>query len=175
MYFCRQIHLLMSQGILTQKDFEKLYNEKYMQLYYIAYDYVNDMETARDIVGDVFAKVWSARERLDADMLHSYLYVSVRNACLDHLKKRSQRSVFEKEFACNLEDFVIDDFEARDDRIRQIQNELKKMPERTQIVLKERFYNDRSNQEVAEQLGISEAGIKKMITRAFGHLRERLK
>jgi RNA polymerase sigma-70 factor (ECF subfamily) len=165
----------MSQGILTKRDFEKLYNEKYMQLYYLAYDYVSDMETSRDIVSDVFAKVWKARERLDTDMLHSYLFVSVRNACIDYLKKRSQRSAFEKEFACRLEDFVVDDWEARDDRIRQIQDELKKMPERTQIVLKERFYNDRSNQDVAEQLGISEAGIKKMITRAFCQLRGKLK
>ena len=133
------------------------------------------METSRDIVGDVFAKVWSIRERLDSSSLHSYLYVSVRNACIDYLNKHSQRTTFEKEFAFDLKDMVIDDWEVRDDRIRQIQDELRKMPERTRQVLTERFYNDRTNQEVAQQFGITEAGVKKMITRAFGHLRDKLR
>lgn len=37
------------QGIITQKEFEKLYNDKYMQLYYLAYDYVGDEEIMKAV------------------------------------------------------------------------------------------------------------------------------
>lgn len=163
------------QVIITQREFEKLYNDKYMQLYYLAYDYVGDEELSRDIVGEVFARMWKMRDRLQTETLGSYLYVSVRNLSLDHLHKQKQKTNFEKEFACSLEEFEVDDWEARDDRIRQMQHELKQMPERVQLVLKERFFNERSNQEVASQIGITEAGVKKLITRAFAHLRRRIK
>ncbi len=147
----------------------------YMRLYHLAYDYVGDEELSRDIVGEVFARIWKTRERIKPETLSSYLYVSVRNLCLDHLHAQKQKTNFEKEFACNMTDFDSDDWEAREYRICQIQKELHLLPERTQQVLKERFYNDHTNQEVARQLGISEAGVKKLISRTFAYLRNRMK
>ncbi|MCD7941346.1 MAG: hypothetical protein LUH50_15555 [Bacteroides intestinalis] len=49
----------MSNDIITTQDFERLFREYYSRLYYFAYDYVEDIETSKDIVSEVFATVWS--------------------------------------------------------------------------------------------------------------------
>lgn len=165
----------MLEEIITREDFARLYNERYMQLYYLAFDYVHDEELSRDIVGDAFAAVWTNRERLKSDTLHSYLYVAVRNRCLDFLCKLSKKNAFEKELLNVIEIYDENEWEKREERIQRLQQELKQMPKRTQDILKERFFNDRTNIEVAKQFGISEAGIKKLITRSFNYLRKKLK
>jgi len=42
---------------------------------------------AKDIVQDVFVKLWNDREKLDIKTsIRSYLFVSVRNRCMDVLR-----------------------------------------------------------------------------------------
>ena len=77
----------MGDKIITTKEFEKLFCENYSRLYYFAYDFVEDIETSKDIVSEVFASIWKEKGRMDKDKILGYLYVSVRNQCFNHLKK----------------------------------------------------------------------------------------
>ena len=70
---------------MIASQFEQLFRDNYERLYYHAFDFVHDQDVAKDMVSDVFVNLWQARERIDAERVLSYLYVSVRNRCLDQL------------------------------------------------------------------------------------------
>ena len=49
----------------------------------IAYFSVRDKEAAKDIVSSAFLKMWEMRGTLDTGRLLPYIYVAVRNACIN--------------------------------------------------------------------------------------------
>ena len=163
----------MEAGILSEKTFEQLFNDMYERLYYFAYDYVADGETAKDIVSEVFAVVWRNRERIRERNLKSYLHKSVRNRCLDHLRSQQRLADTTETY---MESLAEDDdsWDEREQRICQLQQEIRQLPPRTQWMLKEKYYNGRTYQELSEMLGITPEGIKKMVIRTYAQLRDRL-
>lgn len=70
------------------KAFEKLFNQLYHSMCVIARDYVKDDGVAEDIAQLAFIKLWNNRERYDdIASLKSFLYVTVKNLSLNHLRK----------------------------------------------------------------------------------------
>lgn len=162
----------MDSGNLTARTFEQLFNDKYEQLYYFAYDYVSDGETAKDIVSEAFAALWKGRDRITEKKLNSYLHISVRNRCLDHLRTGQHQMVSAEDYQESL--LQDEDWEVQEQRIRQLQEEIRLLPPRTQWMLKEKYYNGHSYKELSELLGISPDGIKKLVSRTYSTLRDRL-
>lgn len=163
----------MKTDRLNAKTFEQLFNDKYEQLYYFAYDYVVDGETAKDIVSEVFANVWNNRESIVLDNINSYLHISVRNKCLDYLNTTKRLINYDVLKAERLPDND-DEWERREAYLSLLQEEIRLLPARTQWMLKEKYYNGRSYKELSEMLGITTEGIKKLVTRTYNELRDRL-
>lgn len=162
----------MMLNILHERDFKKLFVEKYKQLYYFAFDYLKDGDECRDIVSEVFAAVWNRHSKIDRKKIDSYLYSSVRNKCIDHLRQKDHIRKMSKEYPllfCEIDD---EDWQEKEQRIQLIQTEIKKMSSRTRYVLYEKYFNDRSYKEIAALLGISVDGVSKILTRAFARLRK---
>ena len=70
-----------------------------------------------------------------------------------------------------MEAFTEQDWEEHEARIALLRQELARQPERVRRVLHLRFQEQKSNQEVAEILGISVDGVKKVIQRSFAQMR----
>lgn len=71
-----------------QKSFKKLYQLLFFRLYQFAYSFVHSKESAEEVVNDVFLNVWQKRKTLDMiNNFNVYLYVSVKNASLNYLRK----------------------------------------------------------------------------------------
>lgn len=67
--------------------FEGLFRELFKPLCAFAMKYVHDLDMAKEIVHDVFVIIWEKFESLPADTNYrSYLFTSVRNRCLNHLR-----------------------------------------------------------------------------------------
>ena len=161
----------MGDKIITTKEFEKLFCENYSRLYYFAFDFVEDIETSKDIVSEVFASIWKEKGRMDKDKILGYLYVSVRNQCFNHLKKQKNKErLFDYGLSQNVED---DDEEWRttEERIDRMTEVMNNMPPRTKFILKECYFHNKKYREVAEILGITTDGVKKHIVKAFALLR----
>jgi len=47
---------------------------------------VNEEETAKDILNDVFTALWNNIETIDLSKINAYLMASVRNRSVDHLR-----------------------------------------------------------------------------------------
>lgn len=156
---------------LTTQQFDRLYRTYYKPLFHYAYGFVDDAEGCRDILADVFERLWNRRKQITADTASSYLYQCVRNECID----RVRRMKLERQY----EDYALaaagrtTTIEEEDERLKAIRDTIKAMPEKTQQVLEACYFEDKKYREVAEQMDISTSTVKKHIVRALATLRER--
>lgn len=160
-----QTHVMMAN------EFEDLFKKNYERLYYHAYDIIHDEDAAKDVVSDVFINVWQRRDTIEQITVLPYLYASVRNRCLDHLKRSKRHVPLLDEVLHEMEAFTEQDWEEHEARIALLRQELARQPERVRRVLHLRFQEQKSNQEVAEIVGISVDGVKKVIQRSFAQMR----
>jgi len=77
---------LIARG--DQKKFRQLIESTSDELFLFALSFLRKREVAEEIVSDVFVKTWENRSELGKiNNLKAYLFVSVKNACLSHLRK----------------------------------------------------------------------------------------
>jgi RNA polymerase sigma-70 factor, ECF subfamily len=133
-------------------------------------------QQAKDIVQDVFVKFWNDREKLDIrTSIRSYLFVSVRNRCMDVLRKKN-RSLQMKEISEgqdvadeSFETYILSELESLFNR------SLDKLPERCREVFELSRLQGLKNREIAEKLSLSEKTVENQMTKALRVLREELK
>ncbi len=66
--------------------------------------YINDHNEVEDLVQDVFVSFWERRRNFDhADTIKTFIYTSVRNNCLNHLKHQAVRHKHEDALIYELE------------------------------------------------------------------------
>lgn len=74
-----------------KKKIDEAFRYHYKPLCLYAMHYLHDIDLVEDVVQDCFAELW---ERMNAEKtvfcVKSYLYMMVRNLCLDTLKKENQ-------------------------------------------------------------------------------------
>lgn len=156
---------------MTSHEFEQLFKANYERLYFHAYDFVHDEDVAKDMVSDVFVNVWQLRETIDMSRVLSYLYTSVRNRCIDQLARSKRNLPIIEEVITEMADYNDHDWENYESRVRELRRGLERLPERVRRVLHMRFFEQKTNQDVAEILDMSVDGVKKIIQRAFAQLR----
>ena len=73
----------------NEQRMEWLFHDHYEQMYRFAFALLHDNEEARDVVSDVFSRLWD--KQLVPD--RAYLMRSVKNACINLIarKKRDER------------------------------------------------------------------------------------
>ena len=138
--------------------------------------FVKDDAAVADIVQEVFIKVWTRREKFEAIYsLRSFMYLSVRNACLNYnrdrsrVKKVSLNDTVSETFVEEEECFVIEE-----ELHRRIRNEVERLPEAMRKVFNLTLL-DMSITEIAEALDVSENTVRNQRARAREILREKLK
>ena len=78
---------------LTLNDYNSLFNSMYKPLCLFANKYLESLDDSKDIVQDVFVKIWENKIVFkDEHATKSYLYTSIKNKCLDKLKSKSYKS-----------------------------------------------------------------------------------
>lgn len=157
--------------MITSSQFEDFYRTHYTRLYYYAYDFVDNIENCKDLVGDVFATVWNDRDHINPETLSAYLYTAVRNRCLNYLRSRRYDEDYRN--FCIEADRLSAQMppDSDDERYCAINREIEKLPPRTRFVLEQCYLHNKKYKEVAEVLDISADGVKKHIVKAFATLR----
>lgn len=156
---------------IKEKQFKALFEKYYTKLYYSSLAIVRDEDDARDIVNDVFAHIWEKHDSFEDTVNSMYLYTSIRHRSLDHLKKKKVRDNYANNYMKNNDEgFLYDDEE--EERIRQIQKVIDRMPEKTKYVLDQCYMEGKKYMEVASDIGISRDGVRKHIVKALRLLRE---
>ena len=82
-----------SPKTLRQTEIEDLFRYNYRPLCMYALHYLQDTDLVDDVVQECFTTLWEKLEQGSqvADR-RAYLYVAVRNRCLDHLRRRGMQT-----------------------------------------------------------------------------------
>jgi len=160
--------------------FEELFNQYSKPLFYYAAKFVED-EAARDIVQDVFAKLWSDQKITIKSSLNSFLFTMVRNSCLQTLEKQKVRNKYLESAKLKLQEEELQFYMHEKTSLieQELENKLNEvldsLPDRCkQIFMMSRFEN-KKNKEIAEELDISTKAVEKQITRALASIRSEMK
>jgi len=77
--------------------FEKLFHQYYSRLCVFSNSYVKSLDLARDVVQEVYIKIWDNRENFYINQsLKAYLYQAVRNQSLNFLQQKKQKDRLEE-------------------------------------------------------------------------------
>lgn len=154
---------------MTAKEFERHFRRLYLPLGMYALRIVDDADIAEDMEQEAFMKAWIYIENGGViDSFSSFMYRSVRNLCLTYLRDR--KDTLDESHIPDAEEDAIDT-SFRDARIWKAIDEL---PEKCREVFLMSKRDGLSNEEIAEELGISVKTVKNHITKAFAKLREAL-
>ncbi len=171
--------LFLFSELQTGKEyaFDFFFNYYYSGLCVYAEQYLPGLEEeARNLVQDVFLKFWEDRQRIAIQRsVRAYLFTSVRNKCLDFLKKASTRHsvsswpLSSEPVVDDSETFVESELEAI------FMKGLEKLPPRCREVFELSRFEGLRNPEIAQRLNVSEKTVENQITKALRILRVELK
>jgi RNA polymerase sigma-70 factor (ECF subfamily) len=152
--------------------------ERYNDLLYAhAYNKLRYKEEARDIVQDVFVKLWNRHERFElTGNLSGYLYTMTRNGIFSLLAHKNIVSNYAdsfNRFAQTAE--AVTDHRIREQQLAKIiEAEIAALPPRMREVFELSRKENLSNKQIAERLGISELTVAHQIKKALKQLRIRI-
>ncbi|MBB6107911.1 RNA polymerase sigma factor [Mucilaginibacter lappiensis] len=154
-----QEHIRRIQIDGDEAAFSGLYELHEPRLNKFAYSFLGDREVAQEIVNDAFLKIWMGRESLyKIRNLQVYLYVLIKNACLNHLRNTSSQKIKELQltetyyFQLSVDPshlLISKELEVR------VLNAVNLLPPRCKLIFKMVKEDDLSCNEVAAILGLS--------------------
>ncbi len=158
--------------------YEKIFRELYSPLCGYANKIIGDHNRAEEMVQDVFFNIWKNRERLTVKIsLKSYLYKSVKNACLQIAQHQLVKDKY-KQFVSTAERDIQPNPQT-DLELKEINMAIDKTLDTLPQRCKEIFYLNRFDglkyKEIAEKLSISQKTVEANISKALKHLRKNLK
>jgi len=157
------------------KVYEALFSNYYPQLVKFAEAYLFDKQECEDIVQNLFIYFWENAEKIDLDLsVKAYLFQSVKNRCLNHLRDlqiRDRHNLLYLEGLLNLEDYS----ELQDPEIiNQINAAIEQLPPQMSGIVKLRYLDGKKLMEIAQINQITENTVKTQLMRAKGKLRKLL-
>jgi RNA polymerase sigma factor, sigma-70 family/RNA polymerase sigma-70 factor, Bacteroides expansion family 1 len=168
-------------GLTTDiKLFDECFRRYYQPLCYFAFNILKDNDPAEDVVQNVFLNLLKEQRRFQDEVhLKHFLYLSVRNACFNELKRNSLHTeildAIEPENTEAEEDAYFFQNVVRAEVYNEIMKAIESLPTECSKIFRMAYVNNYDNQEIAERLSISVNTVKVQKNRAKKRLRLLLK
>ena len=146
-------------------NIETLFKKLYKPLCLYALHYLgDDLNSAEDIVEDCFVKLWEHEPRNQ----EAYLYATVRNACIDFLRKSTFVTDIEPS---DLENIISDDeAKLRSEKEARLWTAIDELPDKCRKIFLMSKRDGMKYREIAEELCISEKTVEHHISKALKRL-----
>lgn len=166
---------------LLKKDdsdaFSEIYSRYAVLLVGFASSKLFDLEDSRDIIHDVFVKLWQERKQLKVDRdLKAYLFKLTRYRIVDKIRKNITR----QQYAATVNSLAvsygvtIEQEIAAKEMAQIIETSLNKLSPRVKEVYLLSREENLSVAEIADKLQVSEQTVKNQLSTALKHLRTSL-
>jgi RNA polymerase sigma-70 factor (family 1) len=170
-----QLSHLLKDG--DEVAFEEIYTRYAENLAGFAASKLFRLEDARDIIHDLFVKLWEDRLQLEIKVdLKSYLFVAVRYRVIDHIRKnitREDYSIMVQSLQTSFYPDAHQQLEARELQ-RTVDESLNELSPRVREIYQLSRDQHLSIPEIAARLNISEQTVKNQLTTALAVLRKSL-
>ena len=161
-----------------QQAFEFIYNKFSERLYFFTRRYLHSSADCDEIIQNVFVLLWENREMVKEEhSLKSFLYKITVNQIYNHLKHFAVRQKYLDHLS------TLNSPESDDSHQNLLHRDLQffidklieEMPERQCIIFKLSRQEGLSNNEIANQLGLSVRSVENQIYRALKFIKAKLR
>ena len=167
--------------LLKQKDkeaFTIIYQKYHQYLYALAYRFLKDSDMAEDAVQQVFVKFWEIIHEIEVDIsLKNYLYSMTKNHILNQFRKHKETISLnyinaQVEFTDDADIIkAMEDVELAS----LLRKGIDSLPHQKKDICKMKIDDHKSNQEIADEMGLSINTVKSHYQEAIKMLRKYFK
>jgi RNA polymerase sigma-70 factor (ECF subfamily) len=156
-----------------KKAFRALFDLYFNALAAFGYKYVQDSHAVEDMVQEAFVSFWEGRDQFEHLIaVKSFLYTSVRNKCLNHVKHQAVRRKHEDSLLYNLEsDQYFESHVIEEETFNQLFSEIRNLPASSREIMLLAL-NGLKNQEIADELQISINTVKTQKKIAYAKIKD---
>ena len=150
----------------------------YKEVYWYAKSLSRDETLAKDLTQEAFFKLWKKRGILkEGVLIRGWLYKSVRNTFLDHIKKYNKETrLLEMAYADALDNTIqTENEEELRYKMEIVEREIQNLPKKCSKVFLLSKKEGLTNNEIADYLGLSIKTVEGHLTKALKILRKKLK
>lgn len=167
--------LILSESF-ENVQFNQLFDDLYEPLCRYSYRYVYSETVAEDIVQDVFTYLYLNWKRLSGmESVNAYLYMAVKNKSINEIQRNyAKRTLFDD---AEVNELLLENNEVTaqqqleyDELLVIVERALEMLPERCRTIFVLKRFEEKTNLEVAEMLGISIKTVEAQMTIALKKL-----
>ena len=154
------------------QQFKELFHSEYGRMFKAAYILLGDEDEAKDVVQDVFARLWDGTTPLREASQRTFLLTCVRNRCLNLIAQRQNR----QEAMLLLTAEAIDSGTHDEQLIEAVNRYVEeRLTPQTGRIIKMHYNEERSYKDISSELGISLSAVNKHIVQGLKKLRSTFK
>jgi RNA polymerase sigma-70 factor (family 1) len=157
--------------------YKGIFDHYYREIFHFAWKMIGTKEDAEDLTIQVFTKLFQRRNQFTTEAnIKAFLYISIRNLCLNFLRDKKRRNIRHEQFVSNMENEqrFLYEYEIKSDILDLVQRAINNLPDTYQRVFRLLILEERKPAEVAELLHISVDTVYQQKKRAIQLLRMRL-
>jgi RNA polymerase sigma-70 factor (ECF subfamily) len=167
-----ELLLLIKNG--NAHAFRELYNRYKESVFLMVYRRVKDEEESKDIVQEIFLKLWLGKENLvELDNLDYYLFGTARNNVISHYRKKEVQLKGESSLITQLE--YLESSADQDILMDELNTKIQEVVDRLPPTMKVCYHLSRAEgkkiKEIASSLNLSEQTVRNNISEALRRLR----
>ena len=149
--------------------FQTLFYRYYEPLFRFVARRIPAGESPKDVVQDVFARVWQHRDRIDPDQpLKAYLFRTANNLLIDQYRKREVRHAYANQHTDRISTVApVEHFDVEE----QVAKAIARLPEAVRQTFILSRFEEMTYREIAALLDVSVKTVESRITRALKQLR----
>lgn len=159
----------------SETEFESLYTQSFEPVFRLALSLLHDEDEARDVVHEVFLRLWEMDSKPDSPK--AYVVRSVRNSCISRIRHLDVREKVKLKLTLEsppeAADSDEDDFFRRDAEVSSAMDRLLTFRERE--VVDKIYLEGKSYKETASHFGVSVAAVNKSLVGSLKKLRNHFK
>lgn len=171
-----QDQLLAEELKIGKEKTLKIFYEEYFALFVsFANSLLPSEEECKDVVHDVFLKYWNCRNDFDNIIaIRAFFYKSIRNTCLNIIRHQQVQNKYlaENLLQVQSEDFMHETI-MKNEIFHIIHKAIKHLTGMEQKVLLLAL-DEKSNEEIAKELGIAVSTVKSHKAKSYAELRQKL-
>jgi len=165
-------------SFIDLQSFEVLFRQYYQMLCSYAIRFVDDGDTAEEIVQDLFYRLWEKRAELQINTsVKSYLFSAVHNRCLKFIEHRNVELKYRNYYLKHESEIDSEQHDAHSVHELQgiIDKTLNSLPERCGRIFRLNRFEGLKYHEIAQKLSISVKTVEANMGKALKLLRKNLK
>lgn len=156
----------------SKTAFNLLFEKYWQKAYSDAYKRLKHEEDAKDIVQEIFAKIWVNRQTQNIDNFPAYLHVAIRNNVIKLLsKQKAIHPFFDRLANIPQKNSEADSGLLWKEFLQSYEALLQKMPAKRQEIFRLRYHDRRTTRDISLQMGISRKTVQNQLGKAVHTLK----